>query len=45
MQCFGSFEQEHPGGIYRLIMETGKILIDVFVVGGIKVFGKAYWSS
>ena len=35
----GLFVLELHGGIYLQITETGKILIDVFVAGGTKIFG------
>ena len=43
MQCFGYYERERPGEIYRQILEIGRIRIVVFVVGETMEFGKSYW--
>jgi len=38
----GLFVLELYGGIYLQITETGKILTDVFVTEGAKIFGTKY---
>jgi hypothetical protein len=45
MLYFGYCEQVHLGEIYRKVTATGKILIVVSVVGGIRAYGKDFWKN